>query len=143
MPPTAMQDACTYWFSQGAANSRPWFLIIDIFGGKNGYISNTPVSDSSFSHRDKLYLYNFYDRVASGTYPSDGFGFVQGWTEAFTRNLNGSSYGMYANYVDSAMDRTNAQQAYYGSSLPRLQRIKAAVDPNQVFDYPQAVVPAM
>ncbi|EFX03636.1 glucooligosaccharide oxidase [Grosmannia clavigera kw1407] len=142
MPPAAMQDACSYWFSEGAANSRPWFIIIDMFGGKNGYITNTPVSETSFAHRDKLYLYNFYDRVDSGTYPEDGFGFVKGWTEAFTRQLAAGSYGKYANYVDPAMDRTSAEQAYYGDSLSRLQLIKAAVDPNQVFDYPQAVVPA-
>jgi FAD/FMN-containing dehydrogenase len=32
---------------------------------------------------------------------------------------------------------------YYGSNLARLERIKAAVDPTQVFTFPQAIPPAV
>lgn len=142
MPTEALDSACEYWFTSGmAVTDRPWFLIIDMFGGNNSAITNIPVSETSFGHRDKLFLYNFYDRVDTGNYPTDGFAFVQGWTEAFSRNLPASEYGMYANYVDPLMNRTYAVQNYYGDSLARLQQIKAAVDPNQVFDYPQAITP--
>ncbi|OAA65853.1 glucooligosaccharide oxidase [Niveomyces insectorum RCEF 264] len=142
LTPAALQAVCSYWNSQAKANSRQWYIIIDMMGGKNAYVPSVPAANSSFAHRDKLFLYELYDRVGFGTYPSNGFGFLNGWADAFTKNLNESQWGMYINYADPTMNRTYAQQVYYRDSLPRLQQIKAAVDPTQVFDYPQAIEPA-
>ena len=138
-----LQAACDYWFSQAKSNSRDWYIIVDMYGGKNAYIptvSNT--TGGAYAHRDKLYLFEFYDRVQAGTYPSNGLGFLNGWVDAFTRNLKDDQWGMYINYADPTMNRTYAQNVYYRNSLPRLQKIKAAVDPTEVFYYPQAIAPA-
>ena len=48
---------------------------------------------------------------------------------------------MYINYADSRLDQATAGQAYYGKSLARLQKLKAAFDPNSLFYYPQSVQP--
>jgi Berberine and berberine like len=137
-----MQAACDYWFGSAKSNSRDWYIIVDMYGGKNAFVPTVSKNDMSYAHRDKLFLIEFYDRVTSGSYPSNGLGFLNGWVDAFTRNLDESQWGMYINYADPTMNRTYAQQVYYRDSLPRLQRIKAAVDPNEVFYYPQAIQPA-
>ena len=49
---------------------------------------------------------------------------------------------MYINYADPTMDRTEAQENYWRQSLPKLQQVKAAFDPNDVLYYPQGVKPA-
>lgn len=37
---------------------------------------------------------------------------------------------------------SNAQEAYWGTNLPKLERIKKVVDPGDVFHNPQSVRPA-
>jgi len=40
------------------------------------------------------------------------------------------------------MSRSEAQNVYFRKNLPRLQQLKAQLDPTEVFYYPQAVSPA-
>ncbi len=138
-----MSAACNYWFSSAKSNSRDWYIIVDMYGGKNAYVPSIAKDATAYAHRDKLFLYEFYDRVGNGaSYPSNGLGFLNGWVDAFTSNLNTSQWGMYINYADPTMNRTYAQQVYYRDSLPKLQQLKAELDPNEVIYYPQAVQPA-
>jgi hypothetical protein len=142
LPAKAMQAASNYWMSQARSNSRQWYIIIDMYGGQNAFIPKQNASGSSYAHRDKFFLYEFYDRVSYGSYPTGGESFLNNWVKAFTDNLDATQWGMYINYADPTMNRTEAQQNYWRQSLPRLQKIKAAVDPTDVFYYPQAVAPA-
>jgi len=48
--------------------------------------------------------------------------------------------GAYQNFIDPSL--TDWQQEYYGANLPRLQQVKAAVDPTRVFNFPEAIPPA-
>jgi Berberine and berberine like len=43
----------------------------------------------------------------------------------------------YQNFADPEL--TDWPQAYYGANLARLQRVKAAVDPDDVFRFPQSI----
>jgi hypothetical protein len=96
---------------------------------------------SSYAHRDKLYLIQFYDLSFFGAYPSNGFSFLDNWVSNVTAPLAKDDWGMYINYADSRLDQATAGQSYYGKSLTKLQRLKAAFDPENLFYYPQAIRP--
>jgi hypothetical protein len=49
---------------------------------------------------------------------------------------------MYINYADPTLSRAEAERVYYGQNLEKLQKLKAELDPNEVFYYPQAISPA-
>ena len=48
-----------------------------------------------------------------------------------------ASGAAYQNYIDPNLP--NWQQAYYGANLPRLQQIKAAYDPRNIFHFPKSI----
>jgi len=143
LPAAAIQEAADYWISKARSNSRDWFLILDMYGGENSAITRVPNNATSYPYRgDYLFLYQFYDRVWTGSYPSNGFSFLDGWVKSITDRLTVDQWGMYINYADPTMSRKDAQDVYFRTSLDRLKQIKAQVDPTELFYYPQAVEPA-
>ncbi|KAI9154927.1 Xylooligosaccharide oxidase [Paramyrothecium foliicola] len=123
-------------------SNRNWWLQMDIHGGPSSAISQVPVANTAYAHRNKLLLWQLYDRATSGAYPSNGFSTLQGIAASATQGMSSSDWGMYINYQDSQVDTQTAQQKYWGSNLAKLQRIKKQLDPNQVFWNPQSVRPA-
>jgi hypothetical protein len=121
--------------------SRSWWIQVDLHGGPNSAVSKVPLTSTAYAHRSKLLLFQLYDRAISSSYPSNGFSVLQGLEASATQGMSSSDWGMYINYQDSQLDAQSAQQKYWGSNLARLQRIKAKVDPNQVFWNPQSVRP--
>jgi len=63
--------------------------------------------------------------------------FVTGMSDILTKAFPGKTLGSYAGYVDPAL--ANAQEAYFGTNLPRLRKIKSVIDPLDVFHNPQSV----
>lgn len=70
-------------------------------------------------------------------------------TKDFLRGLNtlikqempgGRDLGAYARYVDPEL--VNGQEEYWRTNLPRLERIKQSVDPDDLFHNHQSVRPA-
>jgi hypothetical protein len=69
-------------------------------------------------------------------------------TKSFLTNVNkiitdalpNHDQGAYAGYVDPALGE-NSASLYWGGNLEKLQRIKAEVDPLDVFSNPQSVRP--
>lgn len=145
LPKDVLQNVADYWTKVAKFNNRSWFIIIDLYGGPNSAITKVPTSAGSYAYRDPkkhLFLYELYDRAFFGGYPENGFSFLDGWVGNFTQGL-GKDWGMYVNYADPRMNRTEAQDVYYRQSLPRLRDIKKQIDPTDLFYYPQAVEPAM
>ncbi|AEO62186.1 uncharacterized protein THITE_2106069 [Thermothielavioides terrestris NRRL 8126] len=143
LPSSVLQNVSNYWVEKARSNSRAWYIIIDMFGGANSAVTNVPANATSFAFRDPnyLFLYEFYDRVYFGSYPSNGFSFLDDWVNIFTSGLNTTQWGMYINYADPAMSRAQAEEVYYRQNLPRLKQLKKQLDPTQLFDYPQAIDP--
>ncbi|KAI9155642.1 Xylooligosaccharide oxidase [Paramyrothecium foliicola] len=129
---TQLKSFANYLFKEiGSVTGRTWWIQIDLHGGPNSTISKTPNNATSYAHRDKLLLYQLYDRVFSSAYPANGFELVQGMANSITKNMNTSEWGMYINYPDTEVHSQTAQQKYWGTNLPKLKQIKAVVDPNE------------
>ncbi|KAJ9650001.1 hypothetical protein H2198_010682 [Neophaeococcomyces mojaviensis] len=113
-----------------------WAAIFDL---EAGAINDVAPNATAYGHRDALFYIQTY---------ALGIPHVSQKTKDFLANINkiiedsmpGANLGAYAGYVDPAL--TNAQERYWGSNLPRLQRIKKEYDPNDVFHNPQSVRPA-
>ncbi|KAI1260444.1 Glucooligosaccharide oxidase [Xylariaceae sp. FL1019] len=140
----AAQDFVDYWFDHAKnVTSGSWYVQLDLQGGKNSAVWNADATSSSYAHRDKLYILQFFYRSTSDTIPQDAITMVDEWTAATISSMDQSAWGMYINYPDLSLNRTQAQQLYLGSSLPRLQQLKAKFDPTELFYYPISVNPSM
>ncbi|GKT41595.1 uncharacterized protein ColSpa_01776 [Colletotrichum spaethianum] len=128
-----------YWFGIGRSLGRYWWIQVDFHGAKTSAIVERSANSSSYAYRQKFFLYQFYDLVGlSATYPKNGFSFLQGFIATIT---NGTQQPKYFNYPDTTVGQKEAQEMYWGQSLARLQQIKAAVDEDEVFYFPQSVRP--
>jgi FAD/FMN-containing dehydrogenase len=102
-------------------------LLFDAYGGA---INRVHADATAFVHRDALCSIQY---LAYG--PSrEAAAWVRGARHSLRRWVNGEAY---QNYIDP--DLMHWRRAYYGANLGRLQAIKAAVDPDRVFDFRQAV----
>jgi hypothetical protein len=110
-----------------------WFAIFDLEGGATNDI---PKDATAYGHRDALFYLQTY-AINIGTLSTTTRNFVNGMNDIITKSMPGHNLGAYAGYVDPALP--NAQQAYWGSNLPKLQRVKKAIDSNDVFHNPQSV----
>lgn len=139
---TSAQNFVNYGFDVAPTINRMWWFQLDLQGGSSSGIWARNDGVTSYAHRDKLYIIQFYDRVSSGKYPADGFEFLDGWVNATTAPLEWGTWGMYVNYADARLERGEAEELYWGVNLPRLQEIKAEVDPGEVFYNPVSIEPA-
>lgn len=112
-----------------------WFVIFDLQGGA---VSDVPADATAYAHRDAL--------IWLQSYAVNLFGDVSGTTVEFLERLNqitlaknatDVSYAAYPGYVDPRLK--DGPAAYWGANLARLQRIKAEIDPQNVFHNPQSV----
>lgn len=133
-----------YWHSQ-AIGFKPgsWFIQLDLHGGPTSAVAAVPNSDSAYAHRDKAFLIQLYHYIGNETpYPPEAISLMRGWVSATTESLKDGDWGMYINYVDSELDRDQAQKLYWGENVERLQELKKRYDPTEVFFYPQSICPA-
>ncbi|KAI0159987.1 putative glucooligosaccharide oxidase [Hypoxylon sp. FL1284] len=133
------KNFANYWFNVAKNETAHWYLQMDIHGGKNSAVWKADPDLTSYAHRDKLYILQFY--MATDDTPQKGIDFVNGWKSATTSAMTAADWGMYFNYPDTQLDRAKAQEMYWGKNLPRLQKLKAELDPNELFYYPVSVSP--
>lgn len=66
--------------------------------------------------------------------------FINNLTHAITSAAPDTEFGAYLNYVDPSLSQEEAHRLYYGEELlRRLQDVKRAVDPKNVFWNPQGI----
>lgn len=139
---TAAANFVDYWINAAANVDRMWWFQLDLHGGAHSAIWAADTGVTSYAHRDKLYLIQFYDRAFFGGYPDDGFALLDGWVDATTEGMGRDEWGMYLNYADARMERAEAEEAYWGVNVQRLREVKASVDAGDLFYNPISVEPA-
>lgn len=115
-----------------------WFVIWDLEGGA---INDVAPDATAYAHRDALFYHQAYAVDLFGKVSDKTRNFLTGFNKIITDALPGHKMGAYPGYVDPALGN-QAQASYWGTNLDRLQRIKADVDPKDMFHNPQSVRPA-
>ena len=113
-----------------------WFLIFDL---EAGFTNEVPMNSTAYYHRDALFYSQSY-AINIGRVSDTTRGFVEGINKAILSFLPQYRFGSYPGYVDPTLP--NGQDAYWGTNLPRLEKIKRCVDPKDIFHNPQSVRPA-
>ncbi|KAJ7089854.1 hypothetical protein B0H15DRAFT_274600 [Mycena belliarum] len=136
IPMTGIQALFDY-FDSADKGTLIWFAIFDVEGGA---VNDVAQNATAYAHRDAQFYMQTY-AVGIGSLSNKTTAFVKGMSDTVTGSMPGVSFGAYAGYVDPQM--ADAQQAYWGPNLPRLQAIKATLDPGDVFHNPQSVRPVV
>lgn len=108
-----------------------WFLLFDFQGG---YTSSIASSETSYAHRDVIIWLQSYTINLLGSVSQTQIDFLEQVNKLITPT--DVPYAAYPGYVDPRMQ--NGAEAYWGSNLPRLEKIKKEVDPKNVFQNPQS-----
>jgi FAD/FMN-containing dehydrogenase len=115
-------------------------VAFDAFGGA---INRVGPSQTAFVHRAALFLAQYTTGWSIGLEPAGGAGTAgaanqRAWLASFHAAMRPYASGQaYQNYADP--DLADWQRAYYGANYARLQRIKASVDPANLFRFPQSI----
>lgn len=125
-----------------APGQVPWWLLIDVHGDTQSAIAAVPEDATSYVHRDKLWIFQVAGTITPDVDVKQSIKFVTNWMDSIKDNMARSDWGRYANYVDSELSRDDAQVQYWGQHLPRLQAIKADLDPEDLFRNAQSIEPA-
>ncbi|HXW81431.1 MAG TPA: FAD-binding oxidoreductase [Acidimicrobiales bacterium] len=131
---TAGVNAVLAGIEQRQQQGGPGTVAYDSWGGA---INRVPASATAFVHRKALASAQ-YDAVFSEGVASSTLQTAQGWLDGWYATLRPYVSGeAYQNYIDPSL--ANWQQAYYGTNLARLKRVKAKWDPDNVFHFAQSI----
>ncbi|KAF8069843.1 glucooligosaccharide oxidase [Lyophyllum atratum] len=129
-----------YLTTQGSSAKTPWFVQIELYGGKNSAVNAVAPDATAFAHRNSTFTIQFYASSPGykPPYPASGFTFMDDMVKTLTSNSPQNwDYGAYPNYMDDKL--ADWQQRYYGAHYARLQTLKDQYDPHGVFDFPTGI----
>ncbi|CAG8973010.1 hypothetical protein HYALB_00007858 [Hymenoscyphus albidus] len=119
---------------------RPWFSIINLYGGPGSAI-NKPTT-SAYSDRDSLWVFQNYGYSSNSQPPFDPAGatVVNDLQNALPKAMPEGEFTAYLNYLDPEMSPQLAAEKYYGKeTYNKLLGLKMVYDPLFTFWNPQAV----
>ncbi len=112
-------------------------ILLDACGGA---INRVAADTTAFVHRDQLFSAQYlayWNATAPTSVVTANYSWLTNTWQPMRQYASGTAY---QNYIDP--DLTDWQDAYYGTNLSRLQRIKATYDPNNLFHFKQSIPPA-
>ncbi|KAI1339409.1 FAD binding domain-containing protein [Xylariaceae sp. FL0016] len=136
IPSKVIRDLFTY-LDKTLKRTPLWFVIFDLEGGA---VNDVHPGATAYSHRDALFYMQSY-AVGMGWVTDTTRDFIRGLHSVITTGMPEVEFGAYAGYVDVELG-DEGPRAYWNGNLPRLEKIKRAIDPNEVFWNPQSVRPA-
>ena len=107
------------------------------FSPWSGAYNRVAPSATAFPHRDARFLLKPGVMLAPDADRDAGRRWL---AEAWETTHPYGTGGAYVNFPDPELD--GWARAYHGENLERLERVKAAYDPDDVFSFPQSVTPA-
>ena len=111
-------------------------VIMDLMGGA---IARVAPDATAFVHRQALFSAQYYVGLG-GSVTQDEVARSRGVVSALRAAMAGHSSGeAYQNYLDPEL--ADWPRAYYGANYARLVQVKAAYDPQRVFDPAQGIPP--
>ncbi|KAG8763424.1 hypothetical protein FRC11_004035 [Ceratobasidium sp. 423] len=117
---------------EGLAVDVDWFIEFDRYGGA---VSKQAPDFTAFAHRDAVISLQFFAGLTPDPFPADGVSYLNKLAAVFDPDPKAA----YANYVDPTLTPAQWKQQYYAGHYPRLVSIKQAVDPKNVFRFPQSI----
>ena len=113
----------------------PANAIVPICDAYGGAVADIAADATAFPHRaGTRYCIQYYSSWASGTDTAKHLKYMSDLYASMRPYVSGAAY---VNYCD--LDLSDWAEAYWGSNLARLRRIKAAFDPDNVFHHAQSV----
>lgn len=115
------------------AGTNRWFVLVDLYGGA---VDDVAVDATSLPHREMSYFFTPYAITDLPTNET-----TRTFIEKAVLEMQGNEpekYLSYAGYTSLASG-FEPQSKYWGPNLARLQKIKASVDPNDVYSTPYGV----
>jgi hypothetical protein len=140
MPDLAI-DKMFQYFETVEKDTLVWFAIFDLAGGR---VNDIAQDATAYAHRDALFYLQSYAINALGPVTTESKDFLKGLNKVLKDGMEeageSTDLGAYAGYVDLELG-AGAQKAYWGTNLPRLEKVKLQWDPMDVFHNPQSVRP--
>lgn len=131
----ATADRLFQYLATAENGTELWAVNFEVGAGA---INDVAVGATAFPHRDKLWWMLSYAKT-KGPVSQTTVNFLAGLNNVATSGKPTAVYGEYAGYVDPREDNERARTDYWGPNLQRLRRIKAAVDPFDIFHNQQSV----
>lgn len=135
LPSNSTIDTVFEYFQTADSGTDDWFVLIDLYGGAT---NDASAGAMSYPHRDPAYFFSLYARSHSETTITI-HDFVENAILTYQDNKP-ERFLSYAGYTNLRI-KGSPQKKYWGDNLSRLETIKAAVDPEDVFSTPQGVKP--
>jgi FAD/FMN-containing dehydrogenase len=135
MPPDAVEELlATFVADRGPGQYRELELI-----PWRGAYQRVPTSATAFAHRTAWFQIGHHGIAAAGAGPAEERA-MHAWVgRSWAAAHRWGNGGVYPNYPDPDLDPDGWAQAYHGTNLPRLTRVKARYDPGNLFSFPHSV----
>jgi hypothetical protein len=133
--PDAVIDQFSQYLDTVPSDATFWVVNFELGGG---FLGTIPASATAFPHRDGTFVALSYAQT-SGSVSNTTVSFLDGLNTVMTSGNPDAFYGQYAGYIDPKEDADMARRGYWNTNLPKLEAIKAFLDPYDVFHNPQSV----
>ena len=109
-------------------------IVFDSYGG---VISEPAPGDTAFVHRGAIACAQYSVTYASASPSPAVVGAAKNWLEQTQSSFAPYAQGAYQNYIDPTLP--DWAEAYYGTNLPRLRKVKGVYDADDVFHFAQSI----
>lgn len=120
---------------QAAIKASPSDRNLVLFHVGGGAITDVASNATAFPHRNAQVIIQVKAIWTDKSPAAQKANFD--WVDNLFASIAPSLSGAYINYIDA--DLKEWQTAYYGKNYPRLQQVKADVDPSNFFSFRQSI----